>query len=111
MRYYPEASCPAYQDPDESLAFLQGYRLGFEMRPVAEYPTLAFFKGYHNGAYDGSLCDVDERAREIVANRARMAGQVIFAREVIAGAWDHTNRRDICEVRRRLMEEGEKSNA
>lgn len=37
-------------------------------------------------------------ARLIVAHRAYNAGEIAFAGEVLAGAWDHTNRSDIFEV-------------
>lgn len=37
-------------------------------------------------------------ARLIVAHRAYRDGEVAFAGEVLAGAWDHTNRADIAEV-------------
>lgn len=37
-------------------------------------------------------------ARLIIAHRAYKNGEVLFAGEVLAGAWDHTNRADIREV-------------
>lgn len=37
-------------------------------------------------------------ARLIIAHRAYKAGEVAFAGEVLAGAWDHTNRADIRAV-------------
>jgi hypothetical protein len=37
-------------------------------------------------------------ARLIIAHRAYSAGEIAFAGEVLAGAWDHTNRADIAEV-------------
>ena len=43
-------------------------------------------------------------ARVIVAARAYQGGEIQFASQVLAGAWDHTNRDDIREVYRRLSE-------
>lgn len=41
-------------------------------------------------------------ARVIIAHRAYSDGEIKFANEVLAGAWDHTNRQDIANVLRIL---------
>lgn len=41
-------------------------------------------------------------ARLVIAHRAYKAGEGKFADEVLAGAWDHTNRSDIKEVLKTL---------
>ena len=46
----------------------------------------------------------EEKAREIIAQRADRDGEHVFASEVRAGAWDHENRADIAIVLKRLNE-------
>ncbi|CAB5228904.1 hypothetical protein UFOVP1545_47 [uncultured Caudovirales phage] len=48
---------------------------------------------------------LEQQAREIIATKAEAAGELTFAREVRAGAWDHTNRRDIANVLAKLRAE------
>ena len=43
-----------------------------------------------------------QKAQAYIASKARAAGEEMFAREVLAGAWDDTNRADIRIVRERL---------
>ncbi len=50
----------------------------------------------------GKQQKIDSLARLIIAYRAWRDGEEQFAREVLKGAWDHSNRRDIATVRELL---------
>lgn len=45
-----------------------------------------------------NLATLSALARLIVAHKAYGEGEIVFAREVLAGAWDEHNRADIREV-------------
>lgn len=56
------------------------------------------------------MISLEKQAAEIIAKRAEADGEITFAQQVRAGAWDHTNRRDIAAVLKRLQA-GEKIDA